>query len=64
MKTNRLTIRRYRGVNIYPAARNNSGLRWYAQGKEGNLRADTLEIIRQLINQDTRRRSSSVRNLR
>lgn len=39
----------YKGVNIWPADRNGSGIRWTATVQGRNLRADTLVGIRQLI---------------
>lgn len=45
-----MNTRTYKGVNIYPASPNNSGIRWYAHGKAGFLRADTLQGMRELIN--------------
>ena len=44
-----MNTRTYRGVNIYPAGPNTSGIRWYAHGSAGFLRADTLAGIKQLI---------------
>lgn len=41
----------YRGVDVYPADRNSSGIRWYARMGIGyTLRADTMQGMRQLIN--------------
>ena len=43
----------YKGVNIYPANRNGSGIRWYAYtGRGYSLRADTKASMRQLINRE------------
>jgi hypothetical protein len=42
-------IRQYMGTNIYRAGMNGSGIRWYAHGDGGFLRADTLTGIKQLI---------------
>lgn len=40
----------YRGINVYPADRNASGVRWIASTGSGmKLRADTKEGMRQLI---------------
>lgn len=40
--------REYRGVIIWPAGENSSGIRWTAN-VNGNLRADTLAGIKALI---------------
>lgn len=45
-------VREYMGVCIYPCEINASGMRWYALGKDGYLKADTLAGIKQLIKQD------------
>lgn len=42
-------MRSYMGINIYPAGPNSSGMRWWALGPTGQLRADTLEGIKNLI---------------
>lgn len=42
-------VRTYRGVNIWPADRNGSGIRWTATVHGSRLRADTLAGIKQLI---------------
>lgn len=39
----------YRGINITPAGRNASGIRWHAFGPNGQLRAQTLEGMRRMI---------------
>jgi Leu/Phe-tRNA-protein transferase len=39
----------YYGVDVFPADRNSSGIRWYARTPAGILRADTKESMRQLI---------------
>ena len=40
----------YKGVNVYPADRNASGIRWYARLETGDiLRADTKDGMRLLI---------------
>lgn len=39
----------YRGIVITPASRNGSGIRWHAFGPAGQLRADTLHGMRELI---------------
>lgn len=39
----------YRGELIQRAARNSSGIRWYASVNQTGLRADTLAGIKQLI---------------
>jgi hypothetical protein len=42
--------RTYRGVLIHPdITRNSWGLRWWAFGPQGLLRADTLDGMKQLI---------------
>ncbi len=45
----RLSTRQYKGVNIHPAGRNASGIRWNALTDQGILRADTLAGLKQLI---------------
>ncbi len=47
----------YKGVNVYPAGLNASGIRWWALN--GQLRADTKESMRQLINKELRKERSS-----
>ena len=42
-----MKIHTYRGVFIYPASLNSSGIRWYTT--DPHLRADTLAGIRELI---------------
>ncbi len=43
----------YRGVNVYPAGLNSSGIRWYALGYQlglgMTLKADTKAGMRELI---------------
>lgn len=39
----------YMGVLITRAGLNSSGIRWHAFGPNGQLRAETLEGMRQLI---------------
>ncbi len=42
---------RYKGVDVFAADRNSSGIRWYARmGSVPTLRADTKQSMRQLIN--------------
>lgn len=41
----------YRGIDVYPADRNSSGIRWYARTDSGNLRSDTKQSMRILINE-------------
>ncbi len=41
----------YKGIDIYPADRNSSGIRWYARTSQGNLRTDTKEGMKQMINE-------------
>lgn len=48
--------RLYRGILITRAARNSSGIRWHAFGPDGQLRADTLAGMRELIRQALNRR--------
>jgi len=45
-------MKTYKGYDIFKHDPNSSGLRWYTYGKEMKLRADTLQGIKQLINQD------------
>lgn len=49
----------YKGVDVYPADRNSSGIRWYARtySGEGVLRADTKDGIRRLIKARGRRKN-------
>lgn len=49
-------VREYMGVFIYPCGINASGMRWYALGREGYLKANTLAGIKQLIKQDKKGR--------
>ena len=39
----------YRGVDVFPADRNSSGIRWYARTASGMLRTDTKEMMRSSI---------------
>ena len=39
----------YKGIDIYRADRNASGIRWYARTHAGILRTDTKESMRHLI---------------
>jgi hypothetical protein len=39
----------YKSVDVYPADRNSSGIRWYARTHYGILRADTRDGMRHLI---------------
>jgi hypothetical protein len=39
----------YKGIAIFPAELNSSGIRWYALTQVGYLRADTLEGIKRGI---------------
>lgn len=45
-------VRTYKGYDIYPHDYNSMGMRYYAYGKEGKLRADTLSGIKALITND------------
>lgn len=57
MKSMTRSIWTYKGVTVYPASLNSSGIRWYArclldsaaQLNAYNLRADTKQGMRQLI---------------
>jgi hypothetical protein len=40
----------YKGVDVFPADRNSSGIRWYA--RTPHLRADSKASMRQLINEN------------
>lgn len=42
-------IHTYRGINIHPAARNASGIRWTAAANCQRLRAGTLAGMKSLI---------------
>lgn len=47
----------YKGINIYPADRNSSGIRWYARmGLGYALKADTKEGMRRLITAELARK--------
>lgn len=39
----------YKGIDVYRADVNSSGIRWYARTGTGTLRADTKESMRSLI---------------
>ena len=41
----------YKGVNIWRADRNGSGIRWEAFTDNGRLRADTKQSMSDLINE-------------
>lgn len=41
----------YRGVDVYPADRNSSGIRWYARTASGKLRSDCKQMMRFAINE-------------
>lgn len=43
-------IRTYKNFTIYPCEYNASGMRYYAHTNNGTLRADTLQGIKNLIN--------------
>jgi hypothetical protein len=44
---------KYKCVDVYPADRNSSGIRWYAHGYNGYfLRTDTKKSMRQQITED------------
>lgn len=45
-------VRTYRGYNIWPAGPNTSGMRWTATVGGQNLRADTLDGIKELIREE------------
>lgn len=45
-------IRKYKGYDIFPHDFNSMGLKYYAYGNNGKLRADTLAGIKELINED------------
>lgn len=47
-------MRTYRGVNIWPADRNSSGIRWEAHYRGERLRADTLAGIKAEISRRVR----------
>lgn len=50
--------REYRGVIIFPAERNSSGIRWTARMDKGYaLRSDTLEGIKELIRKEVQHAS-------
>lgn len=40
----------YKGIDVFPADRNSSGIRWYARTQNGILKADTKQGMKQLIN--------------
>ena len=39
----------YRGVDVFPADHNSSGIRWYARTSSGMLRADSKSMMRLAI---------------
>lgn len=39
----------YKGLDVFPADINGSGIRWYARSPWGMLRADTKASMRELI---------------
>lgn len=39
----------YKGIDVYRADPNSSGIRWYARTRTGILRADTKASMRDLI---------------
>lgn len=39
----------YKGIDVYPAALNGSGIRWYARTPWGVLRTDAKPSMRELI---------------
>jgi hypothetical protein len=43
------TMWTYKGIDIFPASLNSSGIRWYARTTDGILRADSKASMRQLI---------------
>jgi len=47
-----MKTREYKGYTIYPCDLNSSGMRYYAHGIDGYLRADTLAGIKQLITKE------------
>lgn len=42
-------IWKYKGLDIFPAGRNSSGIRWCCLSPSGILRADTKTSMRELI---------------
>ena len=42
-------MKTYKGVNLWPADRNSSGIRWEATVNSARLRADTLAGIKQMV---------------
>lgn len=49
MKGSKAGVWAYRGVDIYPADRNGSGMRYWALTAKGRLMADTMDGMRRLI---------------
>lgn len=39
----------YKGIDVYPAELNSSGIRWYARTPWGLLRTDSKQSMRELI---------------
>ena len=39
----------YKGIDVYPADLNSSGIRWYARTPWGTLRTDTKQSMRELV---------------
>lgn len=51
---------KYKGLDVYPADPNTSGIRWHARSPWGILRADTKASMRRLIT-DTMARNGITR---
>ena len=49
--------RTYFGISIWPLRGNSSGLRWQATVNGANLRADTLQGIKELIRHELKKAS-------
>lgn len=54
----------YKGVDIHPADRNSSGIRWWALTDKGRIMADTKQGMKQLINARTVRKNTARRRRR
>ena len=53
----------YKGIDVFPADINSSGIRWYARMGIGiTLRADTKQGMRELINHNLKARGGPLRD--
>lgn len=45
-----LAVWTYKGINVHPASPNTSGVKWWALSSAGQLKSDTKQGMRELIN--------------